>query len=952
VGIAEDVTEQLDAQLALRESEARKKAALNAALDAVVTVDEHERILEFNPPAERSFGRPAGKFLGHRISALIAPGAPKAALKAALGAALKRADDRQAPTVLEVVAVRADGSQFPIEIFLVPIPLAGQGLVTLFIRDLSQPRRVQEELQYVLRHARCLLRHFTIERQDGLYRWTPHDQDEAYAQEWMPLNLEPGCDYSESFTHRKMAGDAERNLRHSIEAMEAGLPYYTQEFRVRDLHGEVRWFSETISPRRRGEDLWDAVGVCLETTELKRGEEQLRQQVLQQTTLTELARQAAEGVELDLLLRQAAAQVVDLTGVELSSVFALEPEKSTFRFVAGKGWPERFSAWAESERLGADSAAWLAIRSGEPVLVPDLRTEQRFGYRPYLWAEGIVSYVQIAVQGSEGPWGALGCFSREPRRFSPEDVRFLQGVADVLPGAIQRDHAMALLRRSELRMEHLSSSSVIGVLEVTLDGRILAANKAFLDMLGLGEGGPDAPLPSWVDLTPEDYRAADESALRQIRATQVCGPLEKEFLHQDGHRVPVVATAAMLAEDNLAIALVMDLSPQGQLREQLHQAQKMEALGRLAGGIAHDFNNLLTVVNGYSDLLLQPLPPQDAARGKVEAIGLAKERAAALARQLLAFSRRQVVTPQRLDLRTTISGFDRILRRLIGEDVELSTLLCSDPLPILADPTQIEQTLLNLCVNARDAMPDGGRLTISADQRCLSAEDLKGHPDRHPGSYATLTVTDTGVGMTAEVMGRIFEPFYTTRGESGSGTGLGLAAVYGIVEQLNGFVSVESAPGQGAGFQVNLPLSAPAPDAQGDADRERSAPGGSETILLAEDDAMVRSFTRDLLSSWGYCVIEAGNGEEALRLSSQHEGPLHLLLSDLVMPTMGGRELVEQRSALRPETRTLLVSGYTDDQVVRRGVWARQLPFLQKPWAPADLARKIREVLGEPEEQP
>jgi signal transduction histidine kinase len=392
---------------------------------------------------------------------------------------------------------------------------------------------------------------------------------------------------------------------------------------------------------------------------------------------------------------------------------------------------------------------------------------------------------------------------------------------------------------------------------------------------------------------------------------------------------------------------VRDLTRQRKLEDQLLQAQKMEAVGQLAGGVAHDFNNLLTVIMSYSSMLLADGAPADANRGDIQAISDAAARAAALTRQLLAFSRKQVLQLQAVDVNAVVTDVEKMLRRLIGEDISLSTHLDPDLALISADPGQLEQVLLNLAVNARDAMPDGGALTLTTDNADLSEE----HGDRHmgaaPGKYIMLAVTDTGTGMTKEVQQRLFEPFYTTKG-AGKGTGLGLATVHGIVKQLGGDVYVYSELGHGTTFKVYFPHLVKTPDIVVVAAEQREAPRGSETILLAEDDDALRSLAARVLGAFGYNVLVARTGGDALRIVAEHLGPIDLVATDVVMPEMSGSQLVEKVLRARPGIRVLFMSGYTDDEVMRRGVIDGQTAFLQKPFTPDMLAHKVRAVLDLP----
>jgi two-component system cell cycle sensor histidine kinase/response regulator CckA len=397
------------------------------------------------------------------------------------------------------------------------------------------------------------------------------------------------------------------------------------------------------------------------------------------------------------------------------------------------------------------------------------------------------------------------------------------------------------------------------------------------------------------------------------------------------------------------VGVALDITDRQHLLDQLRQSQKMQAVGELAGGVAHDFNNLLMVVKGHAEMLLDRLPETSSIRHSIEQMQSASERAAGLTRQLLAFSRKQVLQPRVLDLNEVVAGMIQMVSRLIGANIELSFLPALNLGRVKADPSQVEQVVLNLVVNARDAMPDGGRLTIETSNIDLDRSYAAQHPGGlEPGPYIMLTVTDNGCGMDAETQARIFEPFFTTKAQ-GKGTGLGLATVYGVVKQTGGFIWVYSEVGHGTTFKIHLPRVA-AKVEQPFADQLQSGPvPGTETILFVEDEESVRELVRDYLGTIGYRVLEAGDGVQALAVAAAHKGPIHMLITDVVMPRLSGRELATRLAVERGDLKVLFISGYTDDSVFRHGVLEGGVAFLQKPFNLKTLAQKIREVLeGQP----
>jgi nitrogen-specific signal transduction histidine kinase/CheY-like chemotaxis protein len=397
-------------------------------------------------------------------------------------------------------------------------------------------------------------------------------------------------------------------------------------------------------------------------------------------------------------------------------------------------------------------------------------------------------------------------------------------------------------------------------------------------------------------------------------------------------------------EDGGIQAIIRDVSERNRLENQLRQSQKLEAVGRLAGGVAHDFNNLLTVILGHSDLAISTLSPNDRLRRDLEDVREAGARAAVLTSQLLAFSRKQVLRPKVLDCNTAIANMTKMLSRLISSNIEIVTKCDADLWRAKVDPGQLDQVLLNLALNARDAMPLGGKLIIETANRRFEDEQFSGQQQIPPGHYVLLAVSDTGCGMDAETRLHLFEPFFTTKTQ-GKGTGLGLATVYGIVHQSGGHIAVYSEPGHGTSVKVYLPRVAGAGEVVGPSDDGAPLPVGTETILIAEDEDRVRSLAVAVLTQQGYTVVEACNGDEALALAREYGGEIQLLLTDVVMPKMSGKELADAMRRDRPALKVVLCSGYTGDTVMQQGVLDASIPFLQKPFTLRSLTFKVREVL-------
>ena len=508
----------------------------------------------------------------------------------------------------------------------------------------------------------------------------------------------------------------------------------------------------------------------------------------------------------------------------------------------------------------------------------------------------------------------------------------------------QRWQAEAALRASEERFRALVENSSDALLLLDADGRVKYMTPSSVRHLG------------W---TPEqlsgrsilEFMHPDDGERLRGRIDDALGLPGKSiggevrFHHADGSwRIMEGVGVNRLADPAVAgiVVNVRDITERRKLEEQLRQAQKMEAVGQLAGGVAHDFNNLLTAILGYCHLVLDEIPEEDPLRLDLLEIQAAGDRAASLTRQLLAFSRRQMLQPQVVQINTLVTQLEKLLRRLISEDVELVTALAPDLDEVTVDPASVEQILVNLAVNARDAMPTGGRLTIETANVELDETYAVTHVTMTPGRYVMLAVSDTGEGMDAATRDRVFEPFFTTK-EQGKGSGLGLATVYGMVKQSGGYIWVYSEPGHGSTFKVYLPPTPSRRGALSSAGEAATAPGW-ETILLVEDEDAVRALAGQVLRRHGYAVLEARHGVDALGVAERHPDDIHLMVTDVVMPHMSGRELAERLSAVRPAMKALFMSGYTDHALLPEDL-APGTEFLQKPFTPEVLARRVRHIL-------
>jgi len=568
---------------------------------------------------------------------------------------------------------------------------------------------------------------------------------------------------------------------------------------------------------------------------------------------------------------------------------------------------------------------------------------------------GLRSFMFVPLISNDQFIGAISLRSAKSNAYTDRDLRLAEGVGNQIAGAIanaqlfrERTRAEEALRESVAKYRQLVEHAPAGIYEVDLTtSKLLSVNDIMCDLTGYTRDELLSLSP--FSLLMEESRNRLSERIEKISSGEKTREtVEYKIRTKDGREFWALLNTKVFCKDGRPLkaqVVAQDISERKKLEEQLLQSQKMEAVGRLAGGIAHDFNNLLTIISGYSQLSLSALEEGEPFRESFEQIQKATERAAALTRQLLAFSRRQIMEMRVLDLNTVLRDLEKLLRRVIGEDIELITILSEDLGRIKADHGQVEQVILNMAVNARDAMPAGGKFILETSNVELDEEYARSHIAVTPGPYIRLSVSDTGAGMSMEVRERIFEPFFTTK-EQGKGTGLGLSMVYGIVKQSGGNIWAYSEVGRGTTFKIYLPRLDEAIDSPKLDSGPHEILRGSETVLLVEDEEAVRTLARKTLESWGYSILEASNGHEALRVVQEHpERTIHLLLTDVIMPGMSGRDLAEHLIRLLPELKVLYMSGYTDNAIFHHGVLDPGIHFLQKPFSPQFLLQKVQEAL-------
>jgi len=686
------------------------------------------------------------------------------------------------------------------------------------------------------------------------------------------------------------------------------------------------------------------VGTVQDITDLKRSERRIRVSLAVEKMLREIDHMIMQRRPMEEIFCVVCRGTLDM-GYRMAWVGLAEPDH-TVRLVAHEGFEENYLKeirirWDDTPEGRGPTGT--AIRTGEPFVMRDIQGDPRFAsWRKEAMKRGYRSSASIPFKLNNQVMGTLNVYSTRPDDFGPEEIKSFLGVAQQVTIAITHRKTSEELERTRERLQAIFDNAMEGIFLVELmpdgDFRYAMANAAFGRICGIDVIGK-TPEESF----PPDVAAAMTANYRQVLAKGRPLMYEVEYGFASGRRC-LWKSMVPLADQKMIIGIARDITAAKDQERRFQQIQRLESIGRLAGGIAHDFNNLVTVIIGYAQLAAAGLPENSPLIKDLEEIRNAAERASSLIRQLLAFSRRQILQKEAVDLNGIVIGMEKMLRRVIGEHIEIKMSLTEGLQPVMADPGQLEQVIMNLAVNARDAMPGGGMLILETVEVELDRDYAGKHPGVKPGRYAMLAVSDTGCGMSREIQERIFEPFFTTK-EMDKGTGLGLSTVYGIVKQPGGNIWAYSEEGKGTTFKVYLPVAAKIEPSSPRSESPDALPRGTETILLVEDEEKVRNIAQRILSHLGYHVLAVRNAQEAMETLSSSPGTvLHLMVTDVVMPGMSGFELARRVTERRPKVKVLFMSGYSEEMMINHGI----LPpdrFLQKPFSPDRLAQKVREVL-------
>jgi PAS domain S-box-containing protein len=815
------------------------------------------------------------------------------------------------------------------------IELGGQDCLLMVARDLTQQKQKEGEVQQQQGFLRKVLdanpNVVFVKDAEGRFTLSNRAMAELYGTTPEQMTGRLVADFNADRAQTSRFQQDDREVIHS------GREKFIPSEAIPDSRtGEVRWFQTRKIPLFSEEGrATHVLGVATDITEHKRAAEL-------QAALYRIAETASSAGDLQGMF---AAIHTIVGGLMDARNFYIAIYDSTLDLLSFPYFVDQEDVTPARKKPGKGLTEYV-LRTGQPLLAsPEVFDDLvRRGEAENIGAPS-VDWLGVPLKAGGQTFGALVVQSyMESVRFTEQDKEILTFVSQQVANAIEHKRNEEALRRSEASYRSLIEGAAYGIYRSDRQGGLLEVNPALVEMLGYDSEtdllSRNMVTDIYADPTERGRLIAQHAGQDRFRGVEV------NWKRKDGSILAVRLTGRPVMDEKGELeyfeGIVENVAERRALEDQLRQSQKMEAVGQLAGGIAHDFNNLLEVIMGYSDLLVESLPPEDAHRRQAEEIYKAGKRAAGLTRQLLAFSRKQVLQPKVLDLNAIVTDLTKLLRRTIGEHIEFSARLSPTLARVKADPNQIEQILMNLAVNARDAMPHGGSLQLETANVTVDEAFAQRHTGLRTGDYVALTVADTGSGMDLKVQARVFEPFFTTK-EKGKGTGLGLATVYGIVKQSDGYIAVESAPGQGTCFGIYLPR-VEAPESPPSQPEKPASATGSETILLVEDEDSVRRLARAFLENRGYTVLEARDGPHAVEICEKRDQPIHLMVTDMVMPKMSGSELAQRVAPMRPEMKVLFVSGYTGDSLALPGP---QAAFLEKPFGPGDLVKKVRQILDQ-----
>jgi two-component system cell cycle sensor histidine kinase/response regulator CckA len=883
-------------EAALGKSEARKAAILDSVLDCIVTIDASGTVIEFNVAAVRTFGYTKAEAIGRLLADLIIPPRFRERHGAGLARYLATGEGALIGKLVEIIAMRSDGTELPVELAITAIGSGSDSIFTGVLRDITA--RKHEEA------TRARLAAIVDSSDDAIF---------SMGLDGTILTWNGGAERLYGYAANEMIGRNRALLVPAGMSVELipimaraarGDPGQPLETRRRRKNGSVVDVSLVISP------MADPIGpitsvstIARDITNLKQAEASLRDE-------RDRAQQYLDTAEVILLK-------LDVGG----------------RILLVNRYACTVLGWTADELLARD---WI-----ETCLPSRIRNSLRNTFNNLV--SGDLSIVENPVLTRSGDERLIEWRNTVLRDDAGQVIGTFSSGTDIT----ERNQAVEALRTSEERMRFALEAASVGIWDMDYTTGVHRWSEILETQYCLQPGTFGGTFEAFIErVHPDDRESLLATVGKAIKSGGDFSTLHRTICPDGTVRWLSGAGRVRLGEDGEPVRTVgisLNVTERHTLEAQYQQVQKMEAIGRLAGGVAHDFNNLLTVILGFCELLLAGLTPEDPRQADVTEIQKAGARAAGLTRQLLAFSRKEIIQPTLLDLNVIVADIRVMLARLIGEDVTIVLRLGATLAPVKADRGQIEQIILNLAVNARDAMPKGGTLTVETANVELDEHNARTHPAVKPGRYIVLTVTDTGTGMTPEVQARLFEPFFTTK-ELGKGTGLGLATVFGIVTRSGGIVTVNSEVGRGTSFMVYLPRAhhaAPVVAAPPPVDHRRA---GGQTVLVVEDAEGLRELTKRLLERQGYTVLPAANADEALQLFDEHTS-IDLLLTDVVMPGASGPELVKQLVERRPTLKVIYMSGYTDDAIGHHGVLDAGIVFLHKPFSSASLGQKIREVL-------